>query len=108
MFGFSNRKQNRDWRKMKQEDDTSRAKQAVLDDFAQRRAALELNRYGKELNRHEDRLHRAYCSFMLIKKKCDYNIYDQVDDLLFDLCGRNSEERKEELSIQQLVAPEIG
>ena len=58
------------------------------------------------MNRHEDRLHRAYCAFMLIKKKCDYNIYDQVDDLLFDLCG--SHDRKKEHSITKLKVSEIG
>ena len=82
--------------------------QTILDNFATRRAELKVNRFGRELNRHEDRLHKAYCAFMLIKKKCDYNIYDQVDDLLFDLCGRNQEERKEEHSMSKLIAPEIG
>ena len=47
--------------------------------------------HGKELNRHQDNIHRAYCSFMLIKKKCDYNIYEKVDDLLDDVLGANKE-----------------
>ena len=47
---------------------------------------------GKELNRHKDNIHRAYCRFMLIKKKCDFNIYEEVDDLLDDVLGHDDQD----------------
>ena len=51
--------------------------------------------YGKGLNRPLDNLHRAYCSFMLIKKKCDYNIYETIDDLLDDIFGTEKHKNDE-------------
>ena len=36
------------------------------------------------LNRPVDFIHRAYCLFMLIRKKFEYNIYDEVEKVIDD------------------------
>ena len=63
----------------------------LLKEFKDKDDMLQRMKYGRELNRHQDDIHRAYCSFMLIKKKCDYNIYEEVDDLLDDVLGAEQE-----------------
>ena len=40
--------------------------------------------YREGLNRPEDFIHRAYCHFMLIRKKFEYNIYEEVEKVVDD------------------------
>ena len=40
--------------------------------------------YRWGLNRPLDVIHRAYCHFMLIRKKFEYNIYEEVEKVIDD------------------------
>ena len=37
------------------------------------------------LSREEDLVYRAYCHFYVIKKKCQYNVYERAENIINDV-----------------------